>query len=162
MKTLKFYGYSDDTFGEFAETNVDYDTCGEDIAVELIVSDGIKRLSVIGRYGCKPYVMRYEKVYESEYSSFYAVIAAWCNQPAMFSSFPFRLFCKCSGMGKAGYKKYKRDVDGYLRDGGKKYVQWTSMEHIERVFPEIANEYFDLVGCNNKCRNGSERMKDAI
>ncbi|MBP3798014.1 MAG: hypothetical protein J6I46_09620 [Ruminococcus sp.] len=51
MKTLKFYGYSDDTFGEFAETNVDYDTCGEDIAVELIVSDGVKRLSVIGRYG---------------------------------------------------------------------------------------------------------------
>ena len=121
-----------------------------------------RRIEVIGRYGCKPYVMRYEKVYESEYSSFYAVIAAWCNQPAMFSSFPFRLFCKCSGMGKAGYKKYKRDVDGYLRDGGKKYVQWTSMEHIERVFPEIANEYFDLVGCNNKCRNGSERMKDAI
>lgn len=51
MKTLKFYGYSDDTFGEFAETNVDYDTCGEDIAVELIVSDGVKELSVIGRYG---------------------------------------------------------------------------------------------------------------
>lgn len=28
MKALRFYGYSDDTFGEYAATNYDVDNCG--------------------------------------------------------------------------------------------------------------------------------------
>lgn len=42
MKTFKFQGYSDDTFGEYAITNEDYDNCasGKPIQFELKTPDG--------------------------------------------------------------------------------------------------------------------------
>ena len=105
-----------------------------------------KRIRILKSFGAKPYVMRFEKVYESEYSSFYATVAAWCNQPNMFESFTFRLYSQCSGMRREGYKKYKRDIEGYLRDVGVKTSTWRAMEKIENLFPEIADEYFDFTG----------------
>lgn len=49
-------------------------------------------------------------------------------------------------MTRNGYKHYKRDVEGYLRDIGKKNSEWRAMEKIERQFPEIAEKYFDFDG----------------
>lgn len=79
-------------------------------------------------------------------SSFYATVAAWCNQPSMFNTFTFRLFSQCRGMRRDGYKKYKRDVESYLKDIGFKGSEWRSMEFIEQRFPAIAKKYFDFVG----------------
>lgn len=110
------------------------------------IANLFERIFILKTFGCKPYVMRFEKVYESEYSSFYATVAAWCNQPAMFNSFSFRLFSQCRGMRRAGYRKYKRDIEGYLREIGWKGSEWRSMELIENRFPEIAKQYFDFVG----------------
>lgn len=94
--------------------------------------------------------MRFEKAYESEFSSFYAAVAAWCNQPSIFNTFTFRLFCQCRGMRKNGYKIYKRDVEGYLRDIGKKGSKWRAMEEVEYKFPDIAGKYFDFDGKSNR------------
>jgi len=113
---------------------------------EKDITDLFERIYILKTFNCKPYVMRFEDVYESEYNSFYACVAAWCNQPSLFKTFTFRLFCKCRGMRRDGYKKYKRDVEGYLRDIGVKGSEWRAMEFIENRFPQIAERYFDFVG----------------
>lgn len=109
-----------------------------------------ERIDILSQFGAKPYIMRFEKAYESEFSSFYAAVAAWCNQPSIFNTFTFRLFCQCRGMRKNGYKLYKRDVEGYLRDIGKKGSEWRAMEEIENQFPAIAARYFDFDGKSNR------------
>jgi hypothetical protein len=113
---------------------------------EQDIKNLFERIYILKTFQCIPYIMRFEKVYESEYSSFYAAVAAWCNQPSMFNTFSFRLFSQCRGMRKNAYTKYKRDVDTYLRDIGIKGSAWRSMEIIENRFPEIADKYFDFVG----------------
>jgi hypothetical protein len=51
MKEFKFEGYSDDTFGEYAETSDDYDNCANDtpIRYKLSTPDGTGVI-VTGRY----------------------------------------------------------------------------------------------------------------
>lgn len=39
MPTLRFEGYSDDTFGEYAHTNNDYDNCASGESIEFLVED---------------------------------------------------------------------------------------------------------------------------
>lgn len=111
---------------------------------EKDITDLFERITILRAYGAKPYVMRYEKVYKSEFSSFYATVAAYCNQPSMFNSFSFRLYSQCKGMRKKMYSIYKRDIKGYLRDVGFKGSEWRSMEKIEQMFPYIAQRYYDI------------------
>ena len=133
-RELKFY-----VFCGWDKNNV-YD----DAFWEKDIADLFERITILRAYGAKPYVMRFEKVYESKYSSFYATVAAYCNQPSMFKTFTFRLFSQCRGMRKDGYKKYKRDVERYMKDVGVKGSEWRSMEEIENLFPHIADKYFDI------------------
>lgn len=105
-----------------------------------------ERIFTLKTFGAKPYVMRFEKVYDSEYSSFYTTAAAWCNQPSMFNTFSFRQFAQCRGMRREGYSKYKRDIEGYLKEFEHKGSEWRSMEWIENRFPDIAENYFDFIG----------------
>jgi hypothetical protein len=42
MPTLRFEGYSDDTFGEYAHTNNDYDNCASGESIEFLVEDTLK------------------------------------------------------------------------------------------------------------------------
>lgn len=109
-----------------------------------------ERIELLSRYGAKSYVMRFEKAYASEYAPLYTAVSSWCNQPAIFKTFTFRLFCKCKGMRKDGYRIYKRDVDAYLKDGGFKGKEWQTLERIEQQFPEIAAKYFDFDGKTNR------------
>lgn len=109
-----------------------------------------ERISILSRYGAKPYIMRFEKVYDSEFASFYAAVAAWCNQPSIFNTFTFRLFCQCRGMRRNGYNLYKRDVERYLKDIGIKGSEWRAMEQVANLYPEIASTYFDFDGKSNR------------
>ena len=103
-----------------------------------------ERITILRAFNATPYIMRHEDVYKSEYSSFYATVAAYCNRPSMFKSVSFRLFSQCKGMLNDGYAKYKRDIDGYLQDIGRKGSEWRSMEFIQAKFPHIGNKYFDI------------------
>lgn len=38
MKTLKFMGYSDDTFGEYGVTNEDVDNCGRGNPIQCVIN----------------------------------------------------------------------------------------------------------------------------
>lgn len=133
-RELKFYVFC----GWDKNDKYDDSFWGQDIA------DLFERITILRAYGAKPYIMRFEKVYDSKYSSFYATVSAYCNQPAMFKSFTFRLFSQCRGMRKDGYKKYKRDTEGYLKEIGLKGAEWRSMEEISDKFPFVSEMYFDI------------------
>ena len=47
---LTFYGYSDDTFGEYGRTNKDHDNCASEKPIRLLVTAGSKALVVVGQY----------------------------------------------------------------------------------------------------------------
>lgn len=102
------------------------------------------RVLTLARFGAKPYIMRYEEVYKSEYSPLYAVIASWCNQPGLFKTFSFRMFSMCRGMTKDGYRKFKRNTNAYLQSGGRKGSEWRYMERAAEEWPELAKRYFDI------------------
>lgn len=135
-RRLKFYVFC----GCDKENRYDSDFWEKDI------HDLFERIDTLNHYGARAYVMRYEKVYDSKFSSFYATVAAWCNQIAMFKTFTFRQFAKCRGMSKDGIRTYKRDTDMYELNGGKKGASWRAMEYIESCCPDIAERYFDLIG----------------
>lgn len=105
-----------------------------------------ERIFILKTFGAIPYVMRFEKVYESEYSTFYATVAAWVNQPSFLIKSTFRDFAMFRGMNKEGQKKYKHDTEAYLLNGGKKQSSWLAMEDIENRYPELADKYFHFVG----------------
>ncbi len=48
--TLRFEGYSDDTFGEYAHTNEDYDNCASGKPIEYLVRCGDEGIVVVGQY----------------------------------------------------------------------------------------------------------------
>lgn len=109
------------------------------------IADTFKRIKLLASYSAIPYIMRFEKCYTSEFSGVYSTIAAWCNQPSIFHKFSYRDYCRCKGMGDKNYAKYKRDFDSYMREVGRKGVAWQYMENLEATYPEIAEEYFDIL-----------------
>lgn len=50
MKTLRFQGYSDDTFGEYGVTNQDVDNCGSCKPIQCLITAGTASLLVVGHY----------------------------------------------------------------------------------------------------------------
>lgn len=118
----------------------------EDAFWEQDIATVFERIKVLKAFGATPYLMRFEKVYDSKFSSFYATLAAWCNQPSMFKMYPFRLYAQCSGMQRKHRKVYGRDVEAYRRDIGIKGSSWEAMEYVEGRFPHISKEYYDFVG----------------
>ena len=50
MKILKFYGHSDDTFGEYGVTGLDFDNCANGKPIIFKVSADGKAVFVTGQY----------------------------------------------------------------------------------------------------------------
>ncbi len=103
-----------------------------------------ERLRILMENQCIPYIMRYNKVYESDYKGLYSVIASWCNQPSFFKKMDIKLFSKCRGMSNEGYKKFKSDWQKYLDAGGKKGASWRYVDEFTLENPSIAEQYFSM------------------
>ncbi|MBS4022544.1 MAG: hypothetical protein KGZ79_08985 [Dethiobacter sp.] len=82
-----------------------------------------ERISVLMKYRCLPYIMRYDTYKQSEFAGLYINIARWCNQPNFFKKKSFREYCEANGE--------KSSTVRYLRD-------------FENKHPDIAKKYFDL------------------
>ena len=50
MKTLKFEGYSDDTFGEYGWFDEDIDNCASMKPIQCLITSSEGRLLVVGQY----------------------------------------------------------------------------------------------------------------
>ena len=94
-----------------------------------------KRVELLMRYQCLPYIMRYQDKNnapwkESKYRGMYITMARWCNQPSFFKKKTFREYCEAN---QALVK-----TEGHICSSMK------AMLEFEEEHPEIAEKYFDL------------------
>ena len=87
------------------------------------IIDAFERIKLLMRYGCIPYIMRFERYEGSPMRGMYITLARWCNQPSQFKKKSFREFVESIGDQSAAMR--------YLQD-------------FERKHPEIARAYFDM------------------
>lgn len=102
---------------------------------ERDIENAFKRIELLMRFKCLPYVMRYQNKNEtpwkdSEYRGLYVTLARWGNQPSIFKKMSFRQFCEAN---QALHK-----TEGTLCSSMK------AMSDFEKKYPEIAEKYFDL------------------
>lgn len=102
---------------------------------EKDVENAFKRIELLMRFRCLPYIMRYQNKNEtpwkeSEYRNLYVTLARWGNQPSIFKKMSFRQFCEAN---QALHK-----TEGTLCSSMK------AMRDFENKYPQIAEKYFDL------------------
>ena len=101
---------------------------------EVDIANAFKRVELLMRYQCLPYIMRYQNKNEtpwkdSPYRDMYIAMARWANQPSMFKKKSFRQFCE------ANQEVAKTDnLCATMR----------ALVNFESKHKEIADEYFDL------------------
>lgn len=98
------------------------------------IENAFKRLELLMRYQCLPYIMRYQdKNYkpwaESKYSGMYIALARWANQPSIYKKMSFRYFC---------------EANQALKKTAKHCSSYAAMLEFEKEYPDIAARYFDL------------------
>ena len=91
------------------------------------IRDTFERVSILWKYGCLSYIMRYEKCYTSPYAVMYNQIAGWCNNPQTFAYSSFYKFCT--------------EIKGIKKDGHKG-VSWLTIDDFIIKHPDIAAKYF--------------------
>ena len=94
-----------------------------------------KRVELLMRYKCLPYIMRYRNKNDtpwegSEYRGMYVTMARWCNQPNFFKKQSFRQYCETN--------QTSVKTEGYICSSMKALIDF------EEKHPEIAAKYFDL------------------
>lgn len=94
-----------------------------------------KRVELLMRYQCLPYIMRYRNKNEtpwmdSKYKGMYVTMARWCNQPSFFKKKSFRQYCEAN---QALVK-----TEGYICSSIRALLDF------ESEYPKIAEKYFDL------------------
>lgn len=99
------------------------------------IENAFKRISLLQKHQCVPYLMRYQNKNDtpwrkSKYVGMYVTLARWCNQPSIFKKMSFRQFCEANQL--------RHKTKGTLCSAMKSMVDFES-EH-----PEIAKQYFDI------------------
>ncbi len=101
---------------------------------EKDIENAFKRVELLMRYQCLPYIMRYQdKNYtpwkDSEYSGLYIALARWANQPNLFKKMSFRQYCQANQA---------------ARKTNKMCSTMKALTYFEKKNPEIAKKYFDI------------------
>lgn len=94
-----------------------------------------KRVALLMKYKCLPYIMRYQNKNEtpwklSKYRGMYVTMARWCNQPSFYKKMSFREFCEAN-------QKHHMNKETLC-------ASMKAMMDFENEHPEIAQQYFDL------------------
>lgn len=107
-----------------------YLLCGFESQDEIDIENIFKRIEILLKFDCLPYIMRHEKYLLSPWRTLYVNIARWCNQPQFFKKMSFREFCEAN-------QKYHKNTST-------KCAALKSMEDFEAQWPSIAKRYFDM------------------
>ena len=104
------------------------------------IENAFKRIELLLRYGCIPYIMRYQSVDDkpwthSEWRGLYVNIARWCNQPSIIKKMSFREFAERS--------------QTYQKTPGTMCSPLKALTAFENKYPEVAKKYFDVKYNNN-------------
>lgn len=99
------------------------------------IENFFKRIELLMKYKCLPYVMRYQDKNrtpwkESRLKKLYIAMARWGNQPGIFKKMSFRQFCEAN----QALHKTKGSLCSSMK----------AMTEFESENPEIAKRYFDL------------------
>ena len=94
------------------------------------IRDTFRRIRILMRYGCLPYIMRHENYRGSRYENMYVQLARWCNQPQFFKKMSFREFCEAN-------QKYHANENTLCKT-------YETMLTFEKDRKDIADEFFDL------------------
>lgn len=99
------------------------------------IENAFKRIELLFRYDCFPYIMRYMDKDDapwkrSKYKFLYTTIARWCNQPNFVKKMTFREFCVAN-------QRFHKTAGTYC-------AAMRSMLDFEKEYPEIAGRYFDM------------------
>lgn len=106
-----------------------YVLCAYDSQDEKDLWNTFERIRVLFRFGCLPYIMRYESYKQSKYKGVYIQLARWCNQPNILKKMSFRQFCEADQL--------RHKTQGYG-------AAMRALTLIEQECPELANEFFDM------------------
>lgn len=94
------------------------------------IANAFKRIKLLMRYRCIPYIMRYADYVNSEWQQIYINLASWCNQPQFFKSVSFREY-----------------IDIKQAERKNQNVIWkakATLMRFEARYPQIAQQYFDM------------------
>lgn len=99
------------------------------------IDNCFRRIQLLFKYRCLPYVMRYQNKNEtpwkdSENKSLYVTIARWANQPSIVKKMSFRQFCEAN-------QALHKTPDTLC-------TSMKSMIEYEKRNPESALKYFDM------------------
>jgi hypothetical protein len=94
------------------------------------IENAFKRIKILMKHGCLPYIMRYEKYKESIHENLYIQLARWCNQPSLFKKMSFRQFAERNQF-------YHKNKDTNCKC-------YNTFLYYEEKYPKLAKEYFDL------------------
>lgn len=112
-----------------------YVLTGFDSTDHVDIENTFKRIALLLKYECLPYLMRYRNKNEtpwknSKYAGLYVAMARWCNQPSILKKMSFRYFCEAN-------QALRKDQTTYCSS-------MKAMTDFENEHPEIAKKYFDL------------------
>lgn len=98
------------------------------------ILNAFKRIALLFRYGCLPYIMRFQNKNDmpwkmSEFRSLYITLARWCNQPSIVKKMSFRDFCELN-------QEVHKNKDTLCSS-------MDAMRKFEKRYPDIA-KYFDI------------------
>ena len=93
------------------------------------IKDTFERIKILMRYGCLPYIMRFNRYEESPYRGTYINLARWSNQPNFYKKTSYRKYCEMN-------QEYSKS-DNLC-------ASMCYLNKLEYEHPEIAKEYFDL------------------
>lgn len=106
-----------------------YVLCAYESQDEKDIISVFERIKVLMKYGCLPYIMRYESYENSEMRGMYINLGRWCNQPSFFKKMSLREFAKAN-------------QDYAKTDNKCATVRY--LEEFEEKYPETAKKYLDL------------------
>jgi hypothetical protein len=107
-----------------------YVLCAYNSQDEHDIADTFERIKTLMKYGCLPYIMRYESYKNSPWRTLYVQIARWCNQPQFFKKKSFRQFCEAN--------------QDYHKNPETTCAAYQCMLDFQKTHPDIAKKYFDL------------------
>lgn len=87
------------------------------------IENVFKRIELLIKYECLPYIMKYEKYEESPYRGMYVTFARWCNQQSLFK---------------------KKSLIEFAEFQGKGYSTDRYITQFENNYPEIAKRYYGM------------------
>ena len=111
------------------------------------IKDAFERVMILSKYSAYPYIMRYEKCYTAPepYRGVYVYLTMWCNQQNTFIKSSYEIASKCVSMGNKYYAKYKRNIDLYEKEIGKKNAGWRYYDELCEIMPELKDKYLTVV-----------------